>query len=131
MEFETTINLSVKRDLAWKFWTDVSNWPVVDPSAELVELHGPFAAGSIGRTKPADPTHRLEVNRCRGGNLCGDPDRPSGSPGEIPLDFRGFTDWNAMTQRVTMEGDQVDNYREGFEATRWRTRRNEETGRRY
>jgi hypothetical protein len=50
--FEHSVQTPVSRAFAWQFWTNVANWPVVDPSVESVQLNGPFAAGTSGTTKP-------------------------------------------------------------------------------
>jgi hypothetical protein len=47
--FEHAVECPVKREFAWKFWTEVSNW-ILDPDMESVELDGPFATGSKGTT---------------------------------------------------------------------------------
>lgn len=49
--FEYSVQSSVSREFAWQFWTNVANWPVVDPSVESVQLNGAFAAGTTGTTK--------------------------------------------------------------------------------
>jgi hypothetical protein len=57
--FEFTVECAASRDFAWRFWTDVRNWPVVDPSVESVSIDGPFRSGAQGTTKPrgADTVH--------------------------------------------------------------------------
>lgn len=57
--FEFTVDCAASREFAWRFWTDVRNWPVVDPSVESVTLDGPFRSGACGTTKPrgADTVH--------------------------------------------------------------------------
>ena len=52
--FEHSVDCRVSRDFAWRFWTDVNNWPVVDSSVEAVTLNGPFQCGATGTTKPRD-----------------------------------------------------------------------------
>jgi hypothetical protein len=49
--FEHFVECNVDRNFAWQFWTNVSNWPVVDSSAESVTLDGPFQSGAKGNTK--------------------------------------------------------------------------------
>ena len=51
-EFEHAVGCPVPREFAWRFWTRVENWAVVDSSVESVRLDGPFAAGTKGVTKP-------------------------------------------------------------------------------
>lgn len=50
--FEYSVEAAVNREFAWKFWTDVSKWPVIDPSVESVTLNGRFRSGAVGTTKP-------------------------------------------------------------------------------
>jgi hypothetical protein len=52
--FEHTVECPVDKKIAWQFWTNVDNWAVVDPAVEAVTLHGAFAAGTTGTTKPRD-----------------------------------------------------------------------------
>ena len=57
-EFECSVECPVEKDFAWRFWSDVANWSVVDSSVESVRLDGEFVAGTKGFTKPrgADET---------------------------------------------------------------------------
>jgi hypothetical protein len=50
--FEHSVECNVDRDFAWQFWTNVSNWPLVDSSVESATLDGPFQSGAQGSTKP-------------------------------------------------------------------------------
>jgi hypothetical protein len=54
--FEHTVEAAVGKDLAWRFWTNVSNW-AFDTSLEWVRLEPGFVAGAKGVTKQrgADP----------------------------------------------------------------------------
>ena len=47
--FEHAVECPVRKDFAWKFWTEVNNW-ILDSDIESVELDGPFANGSKGTT---------------------------------------------------------------------------------
>ena len=49
--FEHSVVAYVPRDVAWAFWTDVSNWSL-DAAVDSVVLDGPFGAGSRGTTRP-------------------------------------------------------------------------------
>src|SRR5690348_11844295 len=48
--FEHSVHCAVPVNFAWKFWTDVDNWRL-DPDVEAIELDGPFALGTHGRTR--------------------------------------------------------------------------------
>jgi hypothetical protein len=41
-KFEHSVECQVRRDFAWKFWTNVDNWAVVDPAVEWAKLEGLF-----------------------------------------------------------------------------------------
>ncbi len=47
---EHSVECAVGRNFAWEFWTNVANWPSVDPAVESATLEGPFAAGATGTT---------------------------------------------------------------------------------
>ncbi len=53
--FEHGVVAKAPCNVAWAFWTDVSNWSL-DPSLESVRLDGPFVAGTRGTTKPGTGT---------------------------------------------------------------------------
>jgi hypothetical protein len=50
--FEHSVECKADRNFAWEFWTNVSNWPVVDSSVESAVLDGPFRSGTKFITKP-------------------------------------------------------------------------------
>ena len=50
--FEYSVECKVDRDFAWRYWTNISNWPLVDPSVESATLYGSFQSGAQGTTKP-------------------------------------------------------------------------------
>ena len=50
--FEHSVECKADRNFAWRFWTDVNNWPVVDSSVESAVLDGPFRSGTKFITKP-------------------------------------------------------------------------------
>jgi hypothetical protein len=49
--FEHSVECKVHRDFAWQFWTNVSNWAMVDSSVEWASIDGPFRSGATGSTK--------------------------------------------------------------------------------
>lgn len=52
-ELEHSETTTAGREAVWALWSDVRTWPEWDAGIEWVELHGPFAAGSEGKLKPA------------------------------------------------------------------------------
>src|SRR5690242_451251 len=47
--FEHSVECDATAEFAWAFWSDVQNWHV-DADVESIEMDGPFAAGTHGRT---------------------------------------------------------------------------------
>jgi hypothetical protein len=52
LTFEHTVECQASTAFAWRFWTDMNNWAIVDPAVEWAKLDGPFMAGAGGITKP-------------------------------------------------------------------------------
>jgi hypothetical protein len=111
-KFEHSVDCAVPRDVAWRFWTDVSNWAAIDPAVESVELDGPFAAGTAGRTKPRDMDFiawRLADVVDGRSALVEIP-----APGAVLRCVWTFEDLPAggtrMTQRASIEGERADEY---------------------
>jgi len=116
-QFEHSVECNTGRDFAWKFWTNVENWAVIDDAIEWVKLDGEFAAGTTGRTKPRG----FEPNEWK---LAEVQDGKSAII-EIPLpDAVGKFHWTfaasgnggtMITQRVTLEGEHADSYIEAMQ----------------
>jgi hypothetical protein len=49
LTFEHAVECEAGQDAAWRFWTDVNNWAIVDPAVEWAKLDGPFMAGARGK----------------------------------------------------------------------------------
>jgi Polyketide cyclase / dehydrase and lipid transport len=115
-EFEHSIECQVGRDFAWKFWTNVDNWAVVDPAVEWAKLEGPFNSGTIGRTKPrgADPNEWKLVEVEDGIKAVIE----IAAPGAMVRFHWSFADipggGTRMTQNLTLEGERAAEYEEGM-----------------
>ena len=116
MEFEHPIECQVGRDMAWKFWTNIDNWAVVDPAVEWAKLEGPFIAGTKGRTKPrgADPNEwkLAEVEEGKRAVI------ELAAPGATMKFHWSFADLPGggvrLTQIITFEGERAAEYEEGM-----------------
>jgi len=49
-EFTHSVFTSACREDAWAYWSDMRNHARMEPGVERIELDGPFAAGTTGRT---------------------------------------------------------------------------------
>lgn len=111
-KFEHSVECRVNRDSAWKFWTNVDNWPVVDPSVESVKINGSFVAGTQGTTKPRDHDtvewRLTEVEPPRRAHI----EIPA--PGATLICAWMFEDapngGTRITQQARLEGEQAEHY---------------------
>ena len=117
-EFEHSIECPVSKDFAWRFWSDIENWIVVDSSVEWVKLEGDFIVGTKGFTKPrgAEPAEweLLEVEDGKSAVI------GIFLPGAVLKFHWNFADSSStdgvlISQRVTLTGEQTENYAEGME----------------
>jgi hypothetical protein len=46
LTFEHAVECQASTAFAWRFWTDMNNWAIVDPAVEWAKLDGPFVAGA-------------------------------------------------------------------------------------
>jgi Polyketide cyclase / dehydrase and lipid transport len=109
--FEYSLECPVPPDFAWRFWTNVENWAMVDSSAESVRLDGPFAAGSTGTTKLAggEPIiwQIVQVEEGRSATI------EMAFPGATIQFWWGFGEsekGTRITQRITIEGERTADY---------------------
>jgi hypothetical protein len=115
-EFEHSTECHVGRDFAWKFWTNVDNWVVVDPAVEWAKLEGPFIAGTKGMTKPrgadANEWKLAEVEEGKRAVI------EAPAPGATMRFHWSFADLPGggvrMTQKITLEGERAAEYEEGM-----------------
>lgn len=111
-KFEHSVEYPVPRDFAWRFWTNVENWAAVDPGVEFAQLHGPFAAGTQGVTKPRGGDvvewRLAEVEDCTRALV------EISVPGAVIKFLWTFQDLpgngTQITQRVWIEGERADDY---------------------
>jgi hypothetical protein len=110
--FEHSVECQADRNLAWYFWTNVSNWAIVDPSVEFASLDGPFQSGAKGTTKPrgGEPIQwRLEdVQEGRGAVVIVP---VAGAALRCAWIFEdSATRRTRITQRAMIEGAKADDY---------------------
>jgi hypothetical protein len=110
--FEFTVQCAASRDFAWQFWTDVRNWPVVDPSVESASIDGPFRSGARGTTRPrgADLVHWQLADVREGHSAVVIITVPGAA---LRFSWK-FEDSDAggvrLTQQASLEGDRAQDY---------------------
>ena len=110
--FESAVDCAASREFAWRFWTNVRNWPVVDPSVESVTLDGPFRSGACGTTKPrgADAVH-WQLADVREGHSAVVIITVPGAALRFLWKFEDSdTGTVRLTQRASLEGDRAQDY---------------------
>jgi len=115
-KFEHSIQCPVSREVAWGFWTNVANWPVVDSSAESVTIDGPFAAGAKGETKSRDlPPIEWEIREVQEGHRAVIEILLPGAILQFLWLFEELTVGStSMRQVVSLEGERAHDYLEGM-----------------
>jgi hypothetical protein len=114
-KFEHSVECRVGREFAWKYWTDVNNWAVVDSSVESATIDGPFVTGAKGETKPAgqEPIqwYLADVEDGRRAVV------EIALPGALARFYWLFEDATVghtrITQTAVLDGDRADDYAAG------------------
>jgi hypothetical protein len=116
--FEHSVNVRATREAAWAFWSDVSNWSVVDPAVEWARLDGPFEAGTHGRTKPVGaPATDWTLAAVEAGRSATIEIVAPGAVVRFTWTLRdGERGWTTLTQRVELEGDGSAQYLDAAQA---------------
>jgi hypothetical protein len=60
--FEHAVTTRASRADAWAFWSDMCNHMRLEPGVERIELDGPFATGTTGRTVAPGFTHEWRLS---------------------------------------------------------------------
>jgi hypothetical protein len=109
--FEHSIDCPVAREFAWEFWTNVANWPVVDPAVEAVTLDGEFVSGTLGTTKPRDmePVNWRLADVEYGTSTIVEINVP-GASAKFSWVFEDAENGTRITQRASIEGERADEY---------------------
>ena len=110
--FEHSVECRADREFVWRFWTNVSNWPKVDSSADAVWLDGPFRSGARGRTKPLgrEPIEWQLEDVQDGRTALFIIPVPSAALRFAWKFEDSETGGTRMTQRATIEGDRAQDY---------------------
>ena len=60
--FEHAVATRASRAEAWAFWSDMRNHMRLEPGVDRIELDGPFATGTMGRTVASGFTHEWRLS---------------------------------------------------------------------
>ena len=107
--FEYSVQCEATVEFAWSFWINVKNW-ALDLDIDSVEIDGPFAAGTRGRTHSRS-SGRIEwcIAEVRAGKAV--IHFPlSGAVGRFAWTFEDAGGFTRITQRCTLQGENADAY---------------------
>jgi len=106
---EHSIECDASPEFAWAFWTDVQNWRM-DADVDSIEIDGPFAAGTRGRTY-SKSSGRIEWRIAEVGPGRAVIEFPlAGAVGRFDWTFEDAAGRARLTQRCTLEGEQAATY---------------------
>ena len=107
--FEHSVECNAPVEVAWAYWTDVQNWRL-DADVESIEIDGPFAAGTRGRThsKSSGLVEWRIVEASPGRAIIEFP--LPGAVGRFHWRFEDAEGRTRMTQRCWLEGEQAASY---------------------
>jgi hypothetical protein len=107
--FEHTVECDAPAGFAWSFWTDVRNWRL-DADVDSVEIDGPFASGTHGRThsKSSGVVEWRIAEAAPGRAVIEFP--LDGAVGRFRWSFEDVAGSTRMTQRCWLEGEQASMY---------------------
>jgi hypothetical protein len=113
---EHSISTSASREDAWAYWSDMQNHAKLEPGVERIELDGPFASGTPGRTIVAGVAQEWMladvVDRRRFTVIGFTPDR-AGSV-SFAWEFEDDGTGTRLTQRIAAHGPEVEQHLQTF-----------------
>lgn len=113
-EFEHSVVTAAKRRAVWNYWTDLRNHARVEESVDRIELDGPFATGTTGRTIGPGLRQEWRLTDVVDGTrfvITGETADGSGSL-SFAWEFDDSPGGRRMTQRIRATGPDVENHME-------------------
>ena len=116
--FEHSVFTRVRRADVWAYWTDLRNHARMEPGVERIELDGPFATGTTGRTIAAGFTQEWRLDDVVQGRRFAITGRTPDGAGALSFAwaFEDDGDGTRLTQRISATGPQVEEHLREF---RW------------
>ena len=111
-ECEQSAVTEARRSIVWAYWSDLSNHAKMEPGVEKIELDGPFATGTTGRTISTEFQQEwtlTDVVEERRFGITGITPDGSGTL-SFSWDFEDAEDGTRITYRIRADGPQVDDH---------------------
>lgn len=115
-QFKHTVTCNAEKSVAWTFWTEVSNWELIEgDTVEWIRLDGPFAVGSKGMTKtPGQEPQHWKITQL-------EPEQSATIDIELPgatlhntMRFKSIGDQTLITQFMQLSGPEAAEFIEGM-----------------
>lgn len=113
-EFKHSIYTEAKRKDAWKYWSDVKNHAKMETGVERIELDGPFATGTTGRTITSNYTQEWKLTSVIEGRRWVITGYTPDGDGMLSFawEFIDEGDGTRMTQHIKAAGSLIEEYLE-------------------
>jgi hypothetical protein len=114
--FEHSIYTIARRRDAWAYWSDLRNHASMEPGIERIELDGPFATGTTGRTITTDYVQEWKLTEVIDGRRFVVTGLTPDGTGALSFAW-AFEDegrGTRMTHRVSATGPQVEEHLEAL-----------------
>ena len=115
-EFEHSIFTNARRKDVWVYWSDMRNHARMEPDVERIELDGPFATGTTGRTIATAFQQEWELTEVIDGRRIVITGLTPDGDGALSFawEFEDEGTGTRMTQRISAYGPQVEDQLEEF-----------------
>jgi hypothetical protein len=114
--FEHSVSTIAGRQDAWDYWSDLRNHTRMEPGVERIELDGPFATGTTGRTIGTGYTQEWKLTEVVAGRRFVITGLTPDGEGALSFawEFEDEGTGTRMTQRIHAHGPQVEEHLESF-----------------
>ena len=106
-ECENSIFTNACRRDVWAYWSDMRNHAKMEPGVEKIELDGPFATGTTGRTITANYRQEWELSEVIPEKRFVITGEDAGFTLSFAWDFGDEGTGTRMTQRITANGPET------------------------
>ena len=115
-QFKHSIFTKANKEKAWAFWSDINNHAKMETGKARIELDGPFASGTRGRTVTGEYIQEWMLTEViEGDRFVITGITPDGN-GKLSFawDFEDEGNGTRMTQTIEAAGPQVEEYLDVF-----------------
>lgn len=107
---------NASRTVVWAYWSDLSNHAKMEPGVERIELDGPFATGTTGRTIGTEFQQEWKLTDVVEGRRFGITGYTPDGSGMLTFswNFEDEDGGTRLTYRIAASGPDLDQHRDVF-----------------